>query len=251
MKTWNVPCYISYSWTSLVHHYWISQACRHICERTCFQEWTRHRPISMYSKQSILAMITWVNIEFIDGYCEPCHEILLLKQLRWISLGRREHREAWIKPPDGGWSLKLPWQHELARDHDQLYKFISRSSNNRDLASWWTRSGSPKMPVRRVLNDALQPLSTHSTTQHSDTFTADSHRSVFVLKSRSRIVSWYQYLSCTKMLSLPADVLFLVLGEISKKDDFNTLFNCALTSKSLAGLALQWLYRWVYLRLLC
>ncbi len=50
-------------------------------------------------------------------------------------------------------------------------------------------------------------------------------------------------LSVSEMLTLPADVLFLICEELSVREDFTGLFNCALTSKSLAGSALLWLYR--------
>ncbi len=50
-------------------------------------------------------------------------------------------------------------------------------------------------------------------------------------------------LSVSAMLTLPADVLFLICEELSVREDFTGLFNCALASKSLAGSALLWLYR--------
>merc|ERR1712093_639140 len=45
------------------------------------------------------------------------------------------------------------------------------------------------------------------------------------------------------MIELPADVLYLVCEEVSKLQDFHTLFNCALAGKNLVQPALLWLYR--------
>ena len=45
--------------------------------------------------------------------------------------------------------------------------------------------------------------------------------------------------------SLPADVLLLICEELGHKQDFGTLFNCALSSKGLVNPALSWLYRYV------
>ncbi|CAL3965985.1 unnamed protein product [Diplocarpon coronariae] len=45
------------------------------------------------------------------------------------------------------------------------------------------------------------------------------------------------------MIRLPADIFHLVCEEVSKLQDFNTLFSCALTGKTLAQPALLWLYR--------
>ncbi|KAG4437151.1 hypothetical protein IFR05_007353 [Cadophora sp. M221] len=45
------------------------------------------------------------------------------------------------------------------------------------------------------------------------------------------------------MMQLPADVLYLVCEEVSKLQDFHTLFNCALAGKNLVQPALLWLYR--------
>ncbi|KAL2067973.1 hypothetical protein VTL71DRAFT_16071 [Oculimacula yallundae] len=45
------------------------------------------------------------------------------------------------------------------------------------------------------------------------------------------------------MMQLPADVLYLVCEEVSRLQDFNTLFNCALTGKVLVQPALLCLYR--------
>ncbi|PBP17688.1 hypothetical protein BUE80_DR011622 [Diplocarpon rosae] len=45
------------------------------------------------------------------------------------------------------------------------------------------------------------------------------------------------------MIRLPTDIYHLVCEEISKLQDFNTLFSCALTGKTLAPPALLWLYR--------
>ncbi|KAF8851146.1 hypothetical protein BDZ45DRAFT_632124 [Acephala macrosclerotiorum] len=45
------------------------------------------------------------------------------------------------------------------------------------------------------------------------------------------------------MLELPADFYYLVCEELASRQDFGTLFNCALSSKILVGPALLWLYR--------
>ncbi|KAH6715310.1 hypothetical protein BKA61DRAFT_549226 [Leptodontidium sp. MPI-SDFR-AT-0119] len=45
------------------------------------------------------------------------------------------------------------------------------------------------------------------------------------------------------MMQLPTDVLYLVCEEVSKLQDFHTLFNCALAGKNLVQPALLWLYR--------
>ncbi|PBP23881.1 hypothetical protein BUE80_DR005264 [Diplocarpon rosae] len=45
------------------------------------------------------------------------------------------------------------------------------------------------------------------------------------------------------MIRLPTDILHLVCEEVSKLQDFNTLFSCALTGKTLSPPALLWLYR--------
>ncbi|KAH7321561.1 hypothetical protein BKA65DRAFT_512463 [Rhexocercosporidium sp. MPI-PUGE-AT-0058] len=45
------------------------------------------------------------------------------------------------------------------------------------------------------------------------------------------------------MIQLPADILYLVCEEVSKLQDFNALFNCALAGKNLVQPALLWLYR--------
>lgn len=49
------------------------------------------------------------------------------------------------------------------------------------------------------------------------------------------------------MVRLPADVLYLVCEEVSKMADFNTLFNCSLSSKELVQPALQWLYKYTHM----
>jgi hypothetical protein len=46
------------------------------------------------------------------------------------------------------------------------------------------------------------------------------------------------------MKDLPADVLYLVCEELANRQDFGTLFNCAMSSKSLAIPALLWMYRY-------
>ncbi|KAH9221063.1 hypothetical protein DL95DRAFT_432868 [Leptodontidium sp. 2 PMI_412] len=45
------------------------------------------------------------------------------------------------------------------------------------------------------------------------------------------------------MMQLPTDVLYLVCEEVSKLQDFHTLFNCALAGKNLVQPALLWIYR--------
>ena len=46
------------------------------------------------------------------------------------------------------------------------------------------------------------------------------------------------------MRDLPADVLYLVCEELANRQDFGTLFNCAVSSKSLVTPALLWMYRY-------
>ena len=46
------------------------------------------------------------------------------------------------------------------------------------------------------------------------------------------------------VLSLPSEVLDMVCDELGKKQDFGTLFNCAISSKQLAQPALSLLYRY-------
>ncbi len=46
------------------------------------------------------------------------------------------------------------------------------------------------------------------------------------------------------MRDLPADVLFLICEELAIRQDFGTLFNCAVSSKSLVTPALLWVYRY-------
>lgn len=45
------------------------------------------------------------------------------------------------------------------------------------------------------------------------------------------------------MRNLPADILALVCEELGNRQDFGTLFNCALAAKSLMHPSLRWLYR--------
>lgn len=45
------------------------------------------------------------------------------------------------------------------------------------------------------------------------------------------------------MLELPSDFYYMVCEELANRQDFGTLFNCALSSKVLVGPALLWLYR--------
>ncbi|TVY81543.1 hypothetical protein LSUE1_G001881 [Lachnellula suecica] len=45
------------------------------------------------------------------------------------------------------------------------------------------------------------------------------------------------------MATLPGDVLLCICEELSNQQEFGTLFNCATTGKSLAGIALGWLYK--------
>ncbi|KAE8447387.1 hypothetical protein EG329_010801 [Mollisiaceae sp. DMI_Dod_QoI] len=45
------------------------------------------------------------------------------------------------------------------------------------------------------------------------------------------------------MLELPTDFFYLVCEELANRQDFGTLFNCALSGKFLVGPALLWLYR--------
>lgn len=44
-------------------------------------------------------------------------------------------------------------------------------------------------------------------------------------------------------LQLPEDILHLICEELRQRQDFATLFNCAVSSKQLAPLALSNLYR--------
>jgi hypothetical protein len=46
-------------------------------------------------------------------------------------------------------------------------------------------------------------------------------------------------------MNLPADVLLLICEELGNRQDFRTLFSCALTGKTFAGSALLWLYRYL------
>lgn len=46
------------------------------------------------------------------------------------------------------------------------------------------------------------------------------------------------------VISLPVDVLHLICEQLWHQRDFNTLFNCALSSRQLAIPALANLYRW-------
>lgn len=52
-----------------------------------------------------------------------------------------------------------------------------------------------------------------------------------------------KYLPPVAMLELPADFYYLVCEELANRQDFGTLFNCALSGKILVGSALLWLYR--------
>lgn len=45
------------------------------------------------------------------------------------------------------------------------------------------------------------------------------------------------------VVTLPPDVLVLICEELGHRQDFQTLFYCALASKSLVSSALSWLYR--------
>jgi hypothetical protein len=47
----------------------------------------------------------------------------------------------------------------------------------------------------------------------------------------------------TMDLNLPADVLLLICEELGNRQDFGTLFTCAMSSRQLVGPALFWLYR--------
>jgi hypothetical protein len=51
--------------------------------------------------------------------------------------------------------------------------------------------------------------------------------------------------------TLPADILVLICEELGNRQDFQTLFHCALASKSLVRSALSWLYRLAYLDFSC
>jgi hypothetical protein len=46
------------------------------------------------------------------------------------------------------------------------------------------------------------------------------------------------------MRDLPTDILYLVCEELANRQDFGTLFNCAVSSKSLVTPALLWMYRY-------
>lgn len=51
--------------------------------------------------------------------------------------------------------------------------------------------------------------------------------------------------------TLPPDILVLICEELGHRQDFQTLFHCALAGKSLVRSALSWLYRSVVFRLFC
>jgi hypothetical protein len=70
--------------------------------------------------------------------------------------------------------------------------------------------------------------------------------SSFDIISTEHIFSGSSAISLVAMvLLLPPDIILLICEELANQREFGTLFNCAISSRCLAGSALLWMYKYV------